>query len=96
MDGLDVTLQIRSCDYHDTDQWSDLKPGVRYLSGKYEIREKPAFEPGWYYHKHTDDHLEFRYCHLRTPPHFPDGWTMVTEDNMERLMGFEVEDDFGL
>jgi hypothetical protein len=92
MDGLDVTLQIRSCGYHDTDQWSDLKPGVNYLSGKYEIREKPAFEPGWYYLAHTGEHLEFRFCRNHEPTHFPGDWHLVTEEKLERVFGYDVEE----
>lgn len=84
-------IQMRSRDYHDGDQWFDLEPGTHYFSGEYEIREKPAFEPGWYARAFSSEHYELRYCKLHTPLHFPEDWFRVEDDFLEKHLDIDPD-----
>ncbi len=95
-----MTLQTRS-KYKNSDwtEWKDRPENTLDFTHsaatveKTEVREKPPFESGWYYHAHTGEHLEFRYCTLHEPWHFPGGWQLITKEKLNRVFGNDINED---
>jgi hypothetical protein len=58
-----------------------------------DIREKPVFEPGWYYRQVNSEQIELRWCRHSEPRHFPGTWKSVGEDFLDKELEFSDDTD---